>query len=96
MLKKQLKNVPILGLTATATSNVLADVKEILGIQSSIVLRAGFNRENLFYEVRLKPSSAEEVLNDLVKLINGKFNNQSGIIYCFSRKECEDLAAELQ
>uniref|UniRef100_A0A914YYJ4 ATP-dependent DNA helicase n=1 Tax=Panagrolaimus superbus TaxID=310955 RepID=A0A914YYJ4_9BILA len=96
ILKKQFKNVPLLGLTATATANVLADVKSVLGIQSSIVLRAGFNRENLFYEVRLKPSSAKDTLNDLVKLINGKFKGQSGIIYCFSRKECEDLAAELR
>ena len=95
-MKRQFKKVPLLGLTATATGNVLADVRSILGIETSIVFKAGFNRKNLFYEVRLKPSSNEAFLNELEKLINEKFHNQSGIIYCFSRKESEELANELR
>uniref|UniRef100_A0AC34PZQ3 ATP-dependent DNA helicase n=1 Tax=Panagrolaimus sp. JU765 TaxID=591449 RepID=A0AC34PZQ3_9BILA len=96
MIKKQFRNVPILGLTATATANVLSDVKSILGIETSIVFKAGFNRENLFYEVRLKPSTNSEVLDELKNIINQRFPRESGIIYCFSRKESEELAADLK
>ncbi|VDM37713.1 unnamed protein product [Toxocara canis] len=96
VLKRQFKGVPILGLTATATADVIDDVKNILSIPAAIVFRAGFNRPNLYYEVRIKPSSSEEFLNELVDLINERFRGQSGIIYCFSRKECEDLTSALR
>uniref|UniRef100_A0A7E4ZPW9 ATP-dependent DNA helicase n=1 Tax=Panagrellus redivivus TaxID=6233 RepID=A0A7E4ZPW9_PANRE len=96
MLKKQLKGVPVLGLTATATGNVLADVKAILGVETAIVFKAGFNRENLYYEVRPKPASNDAVLEDLLELLKGRFKGQTGIVYCFSRKECEELAGELR
>ena len=53
ILKRQFPGVPILCLTATATSKVLEDVKKILGLQKNYVLfQASFNRPNLFYEVR--------------------------------------------
>ncbi|CAI4233148.1 unnamed protein product [Auanema sp. JU1783] len=94
VLKRQFKGVPILGLTATATQKVLDDVKEMLGMQSSIVFRAGFNRPNLKYEVIHRPSSdnAEEI----VEIIKNRFHKKSGIIYCFSRKDCEELAKKLK
>lgn len=44
-------DVPVLGLTATATSKVTVDVQKMLGIQGSIVFKATFNRPNLYYEV---------------------------------------------
>ena len=52
LLKRQFSDTPILGLTATATMNVLEDVKGILGLQGCQIFRAGFNRPNLFYEVK--------------------------------------------
>ena len=52
ILKRQFPNSPILGLTATATSHVIEDVKSILNLNSDcILLKASFNRPNLFYEV---------------------------------------------
>ena len=42
---------PILGLTATATARVIQDVKKILNLKECLVLKASFNRPNLFYEV---------------------------------------------
>ena len=52
ILKRQFPGVPILGLTATATTKVVDDVKKILGLQQDCVLfKASFNRPNLFYEV---------------------------------------------
>ena len=51
-MKKQFPKVPILGLTATATTDVIEDVKKILGLEKGcLVLRSTFNRSNLFYEV---------------------------------------------
>lgn len=44
-------DVPILGLTATATSKVTIDVQKMLEIQGCMVLKSTFNRPNLYYEV---------------------------------------------
>ncbi|XP_053385298.1 ATP-dependent DNA helicase Q1-like [Mercenaria mercenaria] len=96
IMKRQFPDVPILGLTATATTSVLEDVKKILNIQNCLLFRASFNRPNLFYEVREKPSVHKELMEDIQRLINTKFNNQSGIIYTFSRKESEDVTVDLQ
>uniref|UniRef100_A0A0K0FKB5 ATP-dependent DNA helicase n=1 Tax=Strongyloides venezuelensis TaxID=75913 RepID=A0A0K0FKB5_STRVS len=95
ILKRQF-GVPIIGLTATATAKVVDDIKDMLEIPRAIVFKAGFNRENLFYEVRDKPSSLDEFVVEVVNEIELKFKNQSGIIYCYSRKDCEDLAKKLK
>lgn len=50
-MKRQFPGVPILGLTATATNAVVADVKKILQITDCVMFKASFNRTNLFYEV---------------------------------------------
>ena len=52
-MKRQFPGVPILGLTATATKNVIEDVKKILNIPNCVLFKASFNRPNLFYEVRV-------------------------------------------
>lgn len=44
-------DIPILGLTATASSKVITDTQKLLQIQGCAVLKATFNRPNLFYEV---------------------------------------------
>ena len=52
ILKRQFPKSPLLGLTATASTKVLEDVKDMLNLdRSCIVFRASFNRPNLFYEV---------------------------------------------
>ncbi|CAL2035149.1 unnamed protein product [Caenorhabditis brenneri] len=96
VLKRQFKGVPILGLTATATSNVLDDVKDMLGIQAALVFRAGFNRSNLKYEVISKKSSDEECAEEIAHVINTQFSGQTGIVYCLSRNDCEKMATLLK
>ncbi|KAM8974320.1 ATP-dependent DNA helicase Q1 [Pelodytes ibericus] len=96
ILKRQFPNTPIIGLTATATSHVLKDAQKILCIHKSITFTASFNRPNLFYEVRLKPSNTEDFLEDVVKLINSRYQGKSGIIYCFSQKDSEHVTMSLQ
>lgn len=53
ILKRQFSKVPLVGLTATATRNVLKDCQKILCVQEPITLTAPFNRPNLYYEVCL-------------------------------------------
>uniref|UniRef100_A0A0N4ZRY9 ATP-dependent DNA helicase n=1 Tax=Parastrongyloides trichosuri TaxID=131310 RepID=A0A0N4ZRY9_PARTI len=95
ILKRQF-GAPIIGLTATATSKVIDDIKDMLEIKRAIVFKAGFNRENLIYEVRDKPNTLDEFVEEVIYEINSKFKNQCGIIYCYSRKDCEDLVKKLK
>ena len=78
----------IVALTATATPKVQDDIVKNLKIHNSKVFKSSFNRPNLFYEVRGKNESTDL---DLIKFIKSK-PNQSGIIYCLSRKKVEGLS----
>ena len=86
IIKHQFPDVPILGLTATATARVLDDVKQILGIPKCIVFKASFNRENLVYEVKPKPSNVKDCMEELKSMISRRFPGQSGECYWFSSK----------
>ncbi|BFZ04235.1 hypothetical protein BsWGS_07274 [Bradybaena similaris] len=96
IMKRQFPSAPILGLTATATIKVLEDVKKILSIPKSLLFKASFNRPNLYYEVCVKPSTQKDFMDALYRLISRRFSGQSGIIYCFSRKDSEEVTVDLQ
>ena len=85
-------DIPIIGLTATATPKVQEDIIKNLGIGGATLFKASFNRPNLFYEVRTKTENIEADIIRFVKQNAGK----SGIIYCLSRKKVEELAQILQ
>uniref|UniRef100_A0A2R5LAI8 ATP-dependent DNA helicase n=1 Tax=Ornithodoros turicata TaxID=34597 RepID=A0A2R5LAI8_9ACAR len=96
IMKRQFPNVPILGLTATATSHIVADVQSMLGIEGCIVLRAPLDRPNLRYEIHPKPAAQKESIKFVADIIRRRFRDQSGIVYCFSIKETEEVAAGLR
>lgn len=96
ILKRQFPQVPLLGLTATATSSVLQDCEKILCVKRPITLTASFNRTNLYYEVRFKDSDNDASLNDIASLIKSRYSGQSGIVYVFSQKDSETVSSELQ
>lgn len=85
-------NIPIIGLTATATPKVQEDIIKNLGITDAKVFKASFNRPNLYYEIRPKTAAVDSDIIRFVKQNSGK----SGIIYCLSRKRVEELAQVLQ
>ena len=85
-------NIPIVGLTATATPKVQEDILKNLGIQDANTFKASFNRPNLYYEVRPKTKNIDADVIRFVKQHEGK----SGIIYCLSRKRVEELSQALQ
>eukprot|EP01116_Phalansterium_solitarium_P017967 TRINITY_DN4581_c0_g1_i3.p1 TRINITY_DN4581_c0_g1~~TRINITY_DN4581_c0_g1_i3.p1 ORF type:complete len:831 (+),score=228.95 TRINITY_DN4581_c0_g1_i3:43-2535(+) len=93
VLKQQFPRVPVLALTATATKQVITDVKDILNIRSCEFFRSPFNRPNLVYEVREKLSS---VADDMAAFIKTHYKTDSGIVYCFSRNESQTVAEELR
>jgi len=89
---KQLGQVPIIGLTATATPKVQEDILKNLDMSDANTFKASFNRPNLYYEVRTKTKNIESDIIRFIKQHKGK----SGIIYCLSRKKVELIAEVLQ
>lgn len=89
-LKVWFPKVPIIALTATATSRVKQDILLQLGILNARQYQASFNRPNLHYFV-IPKRSADQVI-DYTK----RHAKQSGIIYCQSRKTVDNLTTLLQ
>ena len=89
---KQLRQVPVIGLTATATPKVQEDILKNLDMSDAVAYKASFNRPNLFYEVRTKTKNIE---SDIIRFIR-QHKGKSGIIYCLSRKKVESIAEVLQ
>ena len=86
------EDIPIIGLTATATPKVQEDILKNLGITDANTFKASFNRPNLYYEIRPKTKNVDADIIRFVKQNSGK----TGIIYCLSRKKVEELAQTLQ
>ncbi|KAK8568830.1 hypothetical protein V6N12_007370 [Hibiscus sabdariffa] len=96
ILKTQFPNVPVVALTATATMKVQNDLIGMLHIPKCVKFVSTVNRPNLFYMVREKSSVGKTVIDEIAKYITESYpNKESGIVYCFSRKECEQVASEL-
>ena len=89
---KLLGEVPIIGLTATATPKVQEDILKNLDMSDANTFKASFNRPNLYYEVRTKTKNVQADIIRFIKQHKGK----SGIIYCLSRKKVEEIAQVLQ
>jgi ATP-dependent DNA helicase Q1 len=95
---KDVDEVPILALTATATRNVQNDVQNILKMKHTELFLGSFNRMNLFYSVQEKPANNNEFVSAVVNEINickRKFNHNidpCGIIYVHSRGDADKLS----
>ena len=107
-LKLNHPNVPLVCLTATATDGVVENVQHILGINDCVVFKQSFNRTNIHYMVKQKSklkgnsnkvgegkSEEVSVIAQIANWIQSNYPHSSGIIYCFSKKDCETVASEL-
>ena len=83
-----------MALTATATGKVFTDVVTCLGIDGCLVLKHSFNRPNLSYSV--VPKKNKKVVQDIAEWILANHPKATGIIYCFSQRNCEEVAKELR
>ena len=88
----EIDDVPIIGLTATATEKVQEDILKTLRMTDANTFKASFNRPNLFYDVRPK---TKEIEKDIIRFVRN-YPGKSGIIYCLSRKKVEEIAEVLQ
>ncbi len=88
---EKISKVPVIALTATATPKVQLDIQRNLNMLDAQVFKASFNRDNLFYEIRPK----RDVEKQIIKYIKAH-QDESGIIYCLSRKKVEEIAELLQ
>jgi ATP-dependent DNA helicase RecQ len=90
-LKNRFPSTPILALTATADKATRTDIVKQLNLINPKIVVASFDRKNLSLEVR----PALDRITQIIDFIQNK-PNESGIIYCLSRKTTEELAAKLQ
>lgn len=88
---EKLPNRPVISaFTATATNEVQEDIVNILKLDKPFIIVAGFNRENLYFEVQ-KPTDKYQAV---IKYLNDNLN-KSGIIYCSTRKNVEEVCSNL-
>ncbi|KAH6575819.1 hypothetical protein BASA62_001752 [Batrachochytrium salamandrivorans] len=91
-LRDRYPNVPIIALTATANDKVKMDIIQVLKINKCVRFQQSFNRSNLRYDVRPKD---KQIDTDIVSFIKTFYPKASGIIYCSSRRACEETSAKL-
>jgi bloom syndrome protein len=82
-----------MALTATANPTCINDIIHQLKLQEPVRLVQSFNRSNLRYTIREKKGSPSKQITEDLKT---RYHNQCGVIYCRTKKACEDLSAELQ
>ena len=90
-LREQFPKAVCLALTATATVHVRTDIATQLSMKNPNVFVASFNRSNIFLEVRPKKNPIVQVTDFLLSR-----KDESGIIYCLSRKQVDKLTEELK
>ncbi|GAA4927701.1 DNA helicase RecQ [Mucilaginibacter defluvii] len=90
-IKDHFNKIPVIALTATADKQTQKDILEKLALHEPTVYVSSFNRANITYRVLPKNKSFNQLLNFLADR-----RNDSGIIYCLSRKSTEALAADLK
>jgi len=82
---------PVGAFTATATDAVRRDIEHLIGLHNSAKVLTGFDRPNLFFEVQ-RPENRDRALLSFVR----RHREESGIVYCATRKAAEQVAAMLQ
>jgi ATP-dependent DNA helicase RecQ len=93
LLRKKFSHVPFIALTATADKVTRKDILKQLNLNSPAVFISSFDRKNLSLDVRIGVKTKEK-LQEIVSFIDNE--DQSGIIYCLSRNNCQDVAEALK
>lgn len=87
----QLPKRPVIGaFTATATKEVREDIARLLGLQDPFCTTTGFDRENLYFAVKTPKDKYKEVHDYILE-----HPDDSGIIYCLTRKLVEEVCGKL-
>ncbi|GMH94580.1 hypothetical protein TrVE_jg13575 [Triparma verrucosa] len=91
LLRSEFPTVPIMALTATANEKVVADAIANLRMNNPYIYKTTFNRPNLHYEVRKKTKSTIDEIAGIL----AKNRGNTGVVYCLSRKDCENTSDKL-
>ncbi|AKL94855.1 ATP-dependent DNA helicase RecQ [Clostridium aceticum] len=90
---KRFKDRPVVAaFTATATKEIIVEIKALIGLQKPLEVTTGFDRPNLFYQVVKEGNK----LAYLTNYLSNHFQEESGIIYCATRKTVEALVKKLK
>ncbi|KAF8886803.1 P-loop containing nucleoside triphosphate hydrolase protein [Infundibulicybe gibba] len=107
ILRKLFPDVPIMALSATCPPKVLQDILKTLGLKpvvdgkvnasvdGTVYFASPLYRKNLHYSVLPKPSQAARLIQEMAMYITQHHPNDSGIVYCLSKKDAEDVAQKL-
>lgn len=90
-VRKLFPKAVMIALTATATEQVKKDIVKNLGLKKPGIFTTSFNRPNIFLEVKQKSNPTQQVI-DFLK----NHKEESGIIYCTSRKQVDELYISLK
>ncbi|KAG1832810.1 P-loop containing nucleoside triphosphate hydrolase protein [Suillus variegatus] len=74
----------------------IQDIRTRLGLRDPLCLMQSFNRPNLYYAVQPKPSTKKKVVQAIAGFIKSQHATHTGIVYGFSKLECEELAEQLR
>ncbi|WP_282073913.1 DNA helicase RecQ [Polaribacter atrinae] len=94
VFRNSLPHVPFMALTATADKSARKDIENQLGLSNSKLFISSFDRKNLSIEVRGQVAKKKK-LEEITSFIKRR-KNESGIIYCLSRKNTEEVANYLK
>lgn len=91
LLAERYPHVPRIALTATADAETRADIKHYLKLENAPEFVSSFDRPNIYYQVIEKNNGKKQLLDFIQKQMHG----QSGIVYCLSRRNVEEIATFL-
>ncbi|MFB0937754.1 MAG: ATP-dependent DNA helicase RecQ [Urechidicola sp.] len=94
VFRNSLPSVPFMALTATADKSARKDIEAQLGLKNSKLFISSFDRKNLSIEVRGQLPKKKK-LHEIANFVERR-KNESGIIYCLSRKNTEEVAGYLK
>lgn len=92
VLREDFHSVGVLALTATATPRVRQDIIKYLPLKKPHIFLSSFDRPNLHYDIRPRNNAFEELI---ALLQDSRYRDRSVIVYCYSRKDTEELAYDL-
>ena len=90
-LKEKFPNTPVMALTATADKATRSDILKQLGIEGANIFLSSFDRPNI--ELNVRPAQGR--MDTIISMIRQN-PDDSGIIYCMSRKSTEQVAGKLK
>ncbi|KAG0706411.1 P-loop containing nucleoside triphosphate hydrolase protein, partial [Suillus ampliporus] len=96
MLRERYSDVPIMALTATANKTAIQNIRIRLGLRNPVCLIQSFNRPNLYYAVQPKPTTKKKTVQAIAGFVKSQHAADTGIVYGFSKIECEELAEQLR